>query len=118
TAHGTLDAVARHAFTEEHDVGLQDAAAVFTGRHIESGEVTAFEVGVPVRRFTCIELRPGGIRPEQALLKLVPALTLLAGHAPHGVESTVQVDDVAAAGGLVKTVHVLGDEQLDAPFPL
>lgn len=29
----------------------------------------------------------------------------------------MQIDDVAAAGSLVKTVHVLRNEQLDAPFP-
>ena len=34
------------------------------------------------------------------------------------VEAAVQLDDVAAAGGLVEAVDVLGDDRVEDPVPL
>ncbi len=39
-------------------------------------------------------------------------------HAANDVETSVQIDDVAAARGLVQTVDILSHQQRDTVFPL
>ena len=57
-AEGGVDPVARNVLAEEHDVGLEHAAAAAAGRNNEGRKVRAFEVRVAVGRFRCVKIEP------------------------------------------------------------
>jgi hypothetical protein len=48
-------------------------------------------------------------------LQLFARHTPLAPHTPHEVESTVQIDYIRAARGLVQPIDILGHQQRNAP---
>jgi hypothetical protein len=53
---GGVDLVARDVFTEERDVGLEDAAAGCARRYGKAREIQLVEVGVAVRQRRGVEL--------------------------------------------------------------
>ncbi len=55
---------------------------------------------------------------QQLGLHLLARQAIAAGHAAHPIQAAVQIDDVAAAGGLVQPVDVLRHQGLEAILAL
>ena len=110
--------IARHGFSEEDDVGLQDAAAtgaIGRAKTLELQRVSIsleleLEIGVSVRRGGDRMGSKGGVRFEKPLLKLDPRARVPTTDATNEVDSPMKIVDVAASRLLVEAIHVLRDE--------
>jgi hypothetical protein len=111
-AHRRLDPVARHVLAEEHDVGLEDAAAMRAGGDGEGRKIDAVEIGVAVRRDDGLEREPSRVQSFESFLQRLPRRDDVAAHAADTVEAAVQVDHRFAASGLMQPVDVLGQQDL------
>ncbi len=111
-AEGRVDPIARHVLAEEHDIRLDEAAAATAGRNDEGRKVGAFEVGVAIRGFRRVEIKPVRVQPAEVVLQRLARRSRLAIHAADAIDPPVQVDHPFAAGRLVQPVHVLRQQQL------
>ena len=116
--HGRLHPRPRHAFTIEHDIGLEHAAAPRACRHGEAGEVHAVQVRVAIRRRPRRVPVPTGIAVHQLMLEVGARRQRAASQADDSVQAPVQVDHGVAAGLLVEAVDVLGDQRFDPSIGL
>ena len=73
-----------------------------------------FEIGVSVRRGGRVERQPVRIRLAQGLLKVVTTGLRATAHAADEIEPAVQVDDLPVPGGLMQTIHILGQQHFAA----
>ena len=102
-------ALARHALAVEHHIGLEHAAAVRAGRHVEAAEVAPLQVGIAIGRGLGAQAGPAGVALQQHGLQRGALHAGATTHAAHGGNAAVQVDDTLAACCRMQAVHVLGD---------
>ena len=109
-----VDARGRHAFAEEDDMRLQDAAAVLARRDVHGGVIDIRDSRIAIRSDR-LWSRFGElwIAREEARLKAPPIGQRAAPEALHGVEAAVQIDHAAAACPRVQAVDVLRDDRAD-----
>ena len=110
---GLLDPGAGHGFSEEDDIGLENPSAPQAGRDPELGMDRVRKLRVPIGSWTVCSWSAVRVEVVEARLDDVSPGGRMAGHAPNPGERSVQLHDVAASGGVVKTVDVLGDDSPD-----
>ena len=99
---------------EEHDVGLEDAAAARARHDAERGDGVVGQVGVAVGRGRGGAREEARVLGDEALVHVRARLDGAAGEAAHVRERAVQLDDAAAARGVVQAIHVLRDDAVRA----
>ena len=112
--HCPRDSRLRDPFTKKDDIGLDDAAAFFTLHQLEGTEVD-FQVDISIGGGPGKEIRPPWISSQQLPLKQIPTAPTTAVQTDNSVQSSVQIDDFPAPGGLVKSVHILCDRSVQPP---
>src|SRR5690625_649726 len=108
-----LDAWQRDLFAKEHDRRLQHTATASAGWYLKAGEIRAFQISIPIRRYRCRMLHPNRIQPDQFRLQRLTATDRSAIQTFDAVQSSMQIADTLAAGSLVQAVDILGDEPVD-----
>src|SRR6476469_9671507 len=107
---GGLDYSTGYRFTEEHDVGLEQSAALLARGYRKRGEIANLQIGVAVGRVGGVKIEPVGIEPAEAILHLLAHHLQSAPHAADQVEPAVQVDHAVVAGGLMGADRRSGSE--------
>ena len=108
-----LHAFTLHVLAEEHDIGFQKVPATRAIVHAERREVEPFKIGIAVGRIERIERQPRRIQRFELVLKRIARHAQIARETAHAIEPPVQIDHVAAAGGLMQPVDVLGQQYFD-----
>ena len=108
----SADYVARDGFSKEHDVGLERPFAVWANWYGKRGKVACLKIGIAVGRGGGFKVEPPRIQPTEVLLHFLTHQLPSATHAADQIEPAVKVDHALVAGGLVKPVHILRQNDL------